>query len=104
VEGLARVTDVTFSPNRIEFNVFGGPEPAKLVLNQNWAPGWTSTTGPVEPGGKGRMPSVAIAPGQTGRYALSFTPPWLMTGLLIWLVAVAGSAVLWRFRFPPMLG
>ena len=48
VQGTARVSDVTFSPNRVAFNVFGGPEPAKLLLNYNWAPGWSSTAGPIE--------------------------------------------------------
>jgi multisubunit Na+/H+ antiporter MnhC subunit len=99
VEGPARVTDVTFSPNRLEFNVFGGPEPARLLMNANWAPGWTSTVGPMEPGDKGRMPSVTIAPGQTGRFAISFTPPWLWPGTALLAIAGVVSALTWGRRF-----
>ncbi|HET9705923.1 MAG TPA: hypothetical protein VFP85_17910, partial [Vicinamibacterales bacterium] len=99
VEGPARVTDVTFSPNRLEFNVFGGAEPARLLMNANWAPGWTSTAGPVEPGGRGKMPSVTIAAGQTGRYAISFVPPWLGTGTVLLAFAGVTTALTWRRRF-----
>ncbi len=78
VQGTARVSDVTFSPNRVAFNVFGGPEPAKLLLNYNWAPGWSSTAGPIELiGAPGKLATITIPPGQTGRYEFSFTPPGL---------------------------
>ena len=81
VEGTARVSDVSFSPNRVEFNVFGGPEPAKLLLNYNWAPGWSSTAGPIALMGEpGKLATVTIPPGFTGRYAFSFTPPGLSAG------------------------
>ena len=63
--GTARVSDVTFSPNRVEFNVFGGPEPAKLLLNYNWAPGWSSTAGPIELiGAPGKLPPSRFRPGR----------------------------------------
>ncbi len=99
VEGTARVTDVTFSPNRVEFNVFGGPEPAKLRLNHNWAPGWSSTVGPIELFGEpGKLATVTIPPGLTGRYEFSFTPPGLTAGLLIFAGAMMVSALAWRAR------
>ena len=44
----ARVSDLTFSPNESRSTSSDGAEPAKLMLNQNWAPGWTSTAGPIE--------------------------------------------------------
>lgn len=97
VEGTARVTDVTFSPNRIEFNVFGGPEPATLLMNANWGPGWTSTAGPIElRGDPGKLATVTIAPGQTGRYAFTFSPPGLWAGVGILMAALLASAWLWR--------
>jgi hypothetical protein len=99
VDGPARVTDVTFSPNRISFNVFGGPEPATLLLNYNWGPGWTSTAGPITlTGDRGKLATVAIAPGQTGRFEFAFTPPGLYTGSAIFAVAALASVALWRRR------
>jgi hypothetical protein len=103
VEGTARVSDVDFSPNRITFNVFGGPEPAKVLLNYNWGPGWSSTAGPIELIGEpGKLAVVAIAPGQTGRYEFSFTPPGLYAGAGIFAIAVAASVALWRRRTAPI--
>jgi len=99
VDGTARVTDVSFSPNRIAFNVFGGPEPAKLFMNYNWGPGWSSTAGPIAlTGTRGKLATVTIAPGQTGRYEFSFTPPGLYAGSVIFAVAALASAALWRRR------
>ena len=99
VEGTARLSDVTFSPNRVAFNVFGGPEPAKLLLNYNWAPGWSSTAGPIELiGAPGKLATITIPPGQTGRYEFSFTPPGLISGTVIFAIAVLVSALAWRKR------
>ncbi len=99
VQGTARVSDVTFSPNRVAFNVFGGPEPAKLLLNYNWAPGWSSTAGPIELiGAPGKLATITIRPGQTGHYEFSFTPPGLVAGTAIFAIAVLVSAVAWRTR------
>jgi hypothetical protein len=90
---------VTFSPNRVAFNVFGGPEPAKLLLNYNWAPGWSSSAGPIEfIGAPGKLATLTIPPGQTGRYEFSFTPPGLITGTVIFAIAVLVSALAWRKR------
>ena len=103
VQGTARVSDVTFSPNRVAFNVFGGPEAAKLLLNYNWAPGWSSTAGPIELiGAPGKLATITIPPGQTGRYEFSFTPPGLVTGTLVFAIAVLVSALLWRKRTRPI--
>ena len=103
VQGTARVSDVTFSPNRVEFNAFGGPEAATLLLNYNWAPGWTSTAGPIELiGAPGKLATVTIPPGQTGRYEFSFTPPGLVSGTIIFVVAVLVSALAWRKRTQPI--
>ena len=99
VQGTARITDVSFTPNRLRFNVFGGPEPAKVLMNYNWGPGWASTAGPIEViGAPGKLAVVTIAPGQTGRYEFSFTPPGLYAGMVIFAVAAIVSAAAWRRR------
>ena len=103
VQGTARLSDVSFTPNRLEFNVFGGPEPAKVLMNYNWGPGWTSSAGPIELiGSPGKLATVTIAPGQTGRYAFAFTPPGLYAGIGIFALAAFASAAIWRRRTGPI--
>jgi hypothetical protein len=103
VQGTARVSDVTFSPNRVAFNVFGGPEPAKLLLNYNWAPGWSSTAGPIELiGAPGKLATITIPPGQTGRHDFSFRPPGLIAGTIVFAIAVLISTLMWRKRTRPI--
>jgi hypothetical protein len=102
-EGTVRVSDVDFSPNRIAFNVFGGPESSRLMLNYNWGPGWTSTAGPIELMGEpGKLATVTIAPGQTGRYEFSFTPPGLYAGAAIFIIAAIATALAWKNRMRPI--
>jgi hypothetical protein len=102
-EGTVRISDVDFSPNRVSFNVFGGPERSKVLLNYNWGPGWSSTAGPIElVGDRGKLPTVSIAPGQTGRYEFSFTPPGLYLGTAVFVVAVLLSIGVWRRRTRPV--
>jgi multisubunit Na+/H+ antiporter MnhC subunit len=103
VEGTARISDVDFSPNRVAFNAFGGPEAAKVMLNYNWGPGWSSTAGPIELiGERGRRAAVTIAPGQTGRFEFSFTPPGLYAGVAILAFAVLASIALWPRGMRPI--
>jgi hypothetical protein len=91
-DGRAQIGDTTFSPNRIEFTVVGGSEPARVSLNQNYARGWRSSAGEFTPTPEA-MGGVTIAAGQTGKYAFEFVPEGLWTGLAI-LVAAIGLSVL----------
>jgi hypothetical protein len=103
VDGPARISDVEFTPNRLSFNVFGGPEPAKLLMNYNWSPGWSTNMGTIEPMGEpGKIATVTIAPGQTGRYEFSFTPPGLYAGAALFTIAALASAAAWRRRTSPI--
>jgi hypothetical protein len=103
VDGPARISDVEFTPNRLSFNVFGGPEPAKLLMNYNWSPGWSTNMGTIEPMGEpGKIATVTIAPGQTGRYEFSFTPPGLYAGAALFAIAALASAAAWRRRTSPI--
>ena len=103
LQGNARLSDVDFSPNRLAFNVFGGSEPARVLMNYNWGPGWSSDAGPIELiGDPGKLATVAIAPGQTGRYEFVFTPPGVYAGAAIVIIAALASAVLWRKRTSPI--
>jgi hypothetical protein len=99
-EGDARIVESTFSPSRIEFSVIGGRGASEVALNQNLAPGWRSSAGPVVPSRERGQPAVRIATGQTGRFEFTFVPPGLFVGIGILLVAVCSSGLMWRARLP----
>ncbi len=102
-DGASKISPLGFTPNRVQFSVIGGIEPAKVFLNQNYAAGWRSSAGPVrlDPQAGGRM-YVQLAPGQTGKFSFSFAPPGLIPGVALLLLAVGLSALVWHRRLPPL--
>jgi len=94
----ARVADLDFSPNRFTFSVRDGSEPARIVLNQNWAQGWSTDAGEIAVGRQNELSSVTIAPGRTGRYSFTFVPPYFYTGVWVLGLALIASAYAWRVR------
>ena len=99
--GDARFFRQTFSPNRVQARVTVGREPARVVLNQNFAAGWTTNAGPVERDPASGRPSVVLPAWYAGPIAFTFVPPGLWIGLAICAVAVALSIVVWRARATP---
>ena len=97
VANAATLTDAAFSPNRISATATVGPQPARVVLNQNFAEGWTSNLGAVDRDPDSGRPSVVLPAGYTGTVAFSYTTPGLWLGLIIFAVAVAVSIWVWRF-------
>ncbi|MGE0862885.1 MAG: hypothetical protein AB7P34_03195 [Vicinamibacterales bacterium] len=93
--GSARVADVVFSPNRVEFSAFGGDQPSLVSLNQNFSYGWSSNAGPFTKE-QPAMPGITLAPGQTGRFAFTFLPEGLWAGTAIFTLAASLSVALWR--------
>lgn len=100
-DGKAKLADVSFTPNRIDFTVIGGVEPSRVSLNQNYATGWTSSAGAFTHEGGAAMPGVTLAPGQTGKFSFTFTPDWLWTGVGLLAASIALSTWAWRRRLPP---
>jgi len=100
-DGPAKISDVAFTPNKVQFSAIGGPERTRVFLNQNYAEGWRSSAGPVrlDPQAGGRM-YVELAPGQTGRFAFSFVPPGLWAGIATLALALAASVLAWHRRLP----
>jgi hypothetical protein len=100
-DGPAKISDVAFTPNRVQFSAIGGSERTRVFLNQNYYAGWRSDAGPVQldPQAGGRM-YVELAPGQTGRFSFSFFPPGLWVGVVLFVLAVAGSVVARHRSFP----
>jgi hypothetical protein len=101
-DGKSKLFGTTFSPNRIEFAVAGGNEPSWILFNQNYAPGWRSTLGPVTLDPQHGKPAVALVRGQTGKFAFVFVPPGLALGTVLLALAIAGSAFVWKRVLPPV--
>jgi len=95
-DGKARVVETRFSPNRVDFTVIGGSEPARISLNQNYARGWRSSAGAFTPTPEA-MGGVTLAAGQTGKFSFSFVPEGLWAGVGVLAASVALSlAALYR--------
>ena len=103
IQGVGNVTFFRqrFSPNRVQAWVVVGHEPARVVLNQNFAAGWTTSVGPVVRDPDSRRPSVVLPAGYAGSIAFTFVPPGLWAGLVICAVAVAVSILVWRAAATP---
>ncbi len=93
----SRVFDVRFTPNRVDFSVAAGRDATVVRLNQNAASGWSSALGAVAPDATSGM-HAALAPGTTGKYFFRFTPPGLVAGLFIALLASLASFLFRRAR------
>jgi len=91
--GAIALGDSTFTPNRISATATVGPEPVRVVLNQNFAEGWSTNIGTARPDPVSGRPSVVVPAGYSGEIAFSFVPPGLWTGGVIWLLAVGASIV-----------
>jgi hypothetical protein len=99
--GTARI--VSFSPNRVEVEVRGARADDRVVLNQNFDPGWSVDGRRTEP----HQNAVSIpVSASTARVSFRFWPRGLTLGLVVLLLTLAGLAALhWRrasaARFSP---
>ncbi len=98
----ARVSDLHFSPNRLTFSVSQTGDDARVVLNQNWGPGWTTDAGPIKAGRPTELATVTIPGGRGGRYSFAFTPPGLYTGTALLALAMVATLLTWRRRMTPI--
>ena len=99
-DGGSTIFETVFSPNRIEFTVLGGTEPSSVFLNQNYSPGWNSTLAPVTLDAEYDKPAATIEGGQAGRFSFTFVPDGLGIGVVLFVVAVAGSVWAWKRELP----
>jgi hypothetical protein len=90
------VSASSFSPNRVTATVQVGRDPARVLLNQNFAEGWTANVGTVERDPKTQLPSVVLPPGYSGAVSFTFMPPGVWLGVVVSLVALGASVALWR--------
>jgi hypothetical protein len=95
-DGKSTMFSTTFSPNRIGFAVLGGLEPSRVLLNQNYSPGWRSAIGPVTLDPQYGRPAVTLERDQTGKFAFAFVPPGLVLGFFLFGLGIVGSVLAWQ--------
>jgi hypothetical protein len=91
-QGPLLVATAKFAPNHIDVRVVGGRETSRLLINQNYAPGWRSSLGPVTPEPRYQNLSIEAPPDAKGTYSVVFVPPGIVVGLVIFAAALAISA------------
>ena len=91
-----RVMDPLFTPNQIDVNIAGGPAPSRLFVNQSYAPGWRSNLGGVTTEPQYRNLVVTVPGGAVGRFSVTFSPPGLITGWVIFGLAILASVLFLR--------
>jgi hypothetical protein len=96
-DGDARITSTTFSPNQVDFSVTAGRTASRVRLNQNYAAGWNSEAGVVQPDPETGQPSMVLRAGQAGTYSFLFAPPGLLVGCALALLGLGVAAYVWRY-------
>ena len=86
----SRIFQTRFTPNRVDVSVTNGREPSEIRLNQNAAPGWSSSSGPVTPDGAPGMRTL-VQPGHAGTLTFRYVPPGLYLGSVIGLIGLVVS-------------
>ena len=96
--GVARITQRTMNRQRLEVDV---PGPTRVVMNQNWDPGWRSDRGRLLEDEAGRLVLALDGPTR-GTVALRYVPPRWMQGWALFGAGLAscGLAVAWDRRRP----
>jgi hypothetical protein len=89
VEGEGRAAVSRWSPNEIEITVSGARAGEHVAIDQNYDPGWTADGRAVD-----NMADVAAVVLRSSDEVVVFRyrPPWLWTGLALFVSSVAGLA------------
>jgi hypothetical protein len=88
-------TATRYTPNSIDVRVVASAQPSRLLINQNYAPGWHSTLGVVSRDPQYQNLSIPVAPDTQGTYTVAFRPPDLFAGCGILAAAIALSVAAW---------
>ena len=90
------VSSSTFTPNRVDADVRVASVAAdKVVLNQNFADGWSTNFGAAHRDADSGRPFTVIPGSYSGPIRFSFTPPGFWMGLGIFCVGVLASLFVW---------
>jgi hypothetical protein len=99
-EGTARLSEIQFRPNRIRFAVLAR-DADRVFMNQRYADGWRTSAGALEIDPASKLAFVRVPPGAAVRVELLFSPPGLVSGLILLLIGLLSSAAIWRRTLAP---
>jgi hypothetical protein len=88
--GGGKVSLIRWTPNEVELSVSGGQPGERLVLNQNWAPGWRAN-GAFTENDQDLNAYVLKAPDETVTFR--YRPRTLMWGILLALIGIGVAIV-----------
>jgi hypothetical protein len=88
--GVGRASIVSFSPNEVVVQVDGAQTGDRLVLNQNFDPGWHANGAATEPY-RDAIATKLTAP--SGTVTFRFWPRGLTPGLIVFVITLAGAVV-----------
>lgn len=80
-DGPVRLSDITFTPNRISFEAQTGSQAARVVLNGKYLSGWQTSYGTIGIDPATELAYVSLPPGTSRRVELTFRPRGLIAGL-----------------------
>lgn len=90
--GVGRASIVSFSPNEVVVQVDGVQAGDRLVLNQNFDPGWRANGAATEPY-RDAIATKLTAP--SGTVTFRFWPRGLTPGLVVFIITLAGVIALY---------
>jgi len=70
-------------------------------MNQRYADGWRTSAGALEIDPASKLAFVRVPPGAAVRVELLFSPPGLVSGLILLLIGLLSSAAIWRRTLAP---
>jgi hypothetical protein len=97
---VSRVSDITFTPNRITFDVQTGSRPARLLFNTKYLDGWRASVGTLELDPGTGLAQVVLPPGTSRRVELRFVPPGLTAGVALGGLGLLACGAAWYRRRP----
>ena len=94
------ISQIVFTPNRIQFGAVS-PWPARVFLNQRYVRGWTSSVGSLSLDAETGLAYVSVPADTATRIDVTFTPPGIVSGVVLFVGGIVAAAALWRRRLGP---
>ena len=93
-DDASRVSNIGFTPNRIDFDVQTGSRPARIRLNTKYLDGWRASYGTIESDPASGIAHLAVPPGTTRRIELRFVPPRLFAGFVLMALGLLAAGAM----------
>ncbi|CAN5758478.1 hypothetical protein BH09MYX1_BH09MYX1_31320 [soil metagenome] len=91
--GVGYAAIESFTPNRIIVHYDGATPGDRLIVNQNWDPGWSSSAGPIID--SDHLTSVALTQ-PSGEVVFRYRPRFFVAGVAILVLTLVGLVLLRR--------